>query len=36
MPNGGWDNLWYKTSDNHYVADVDIETHTLNASSPGW
>jgi murein DD-endopeptidase MepM/ murein hydrolase activator NlpD len=31
IPNGGWDNLWYKTSDNHYVADVDIETHTLNA-----
>ncbi len=28
---GGWDNLWYKTSDGHYVADVDIETGTLNA-----
>jgi surface antigen len=26
---GGWDDLWYKTSDNHYVADVDIETGTL-------
>jgi hypothetical protein len=26
---GGWDNLWYRTSDNHYVADVDIETGTL-------
>lgn len=24
-----WDNLWYKTSDNHFVADVDIETGTL-------
>lgn len=28
---GGWDNLWYKTSDGHFVADVDIETGTLNA-----
>jgi hypothetical protein len=27
---GGWDDLWYRTSDGHYVADVDIETHTLN------
>ncbi|WP_418003543.1 hypothetical protein ACNO8X_27330 [Mycobacterium sp. PDNC021] len=27
---GGWDNLWYKTSDGHFVADVDIETGTLN------
>lgn len=26
---GGWDNLWYKTSDGHFVADVDIETGTL-------
>lgn len=34
IPNGGWDNLWYKTSDNHYVADVDIETHTLNSLGP--
>lgn len=33
-PNGGWDNLWYKTTDDHYVADVDIETHTLNAVGP--
>ena len=31
IPNGGWDNLWYKTSDGSYVADVDIETGTLNA-----
>lgn len=23
---GGWDNLWYQTSDEHFVADVDIET----------
>lgn len=29
-PNGGWDNLWYKTSDGNFVADVDIETGTLN------
>jgi murein DD-endopeptidase MepM/ murein hydrolase activator NlpD len=34
IPNGGWDDLWYKTSDGHYVADVDIETHTLNALGP--
>jgi murein DD-endopeptidase MepM/ murein hydrolase activator NlpD len=27
---GGWDNLWYKTSDGSFVADVDIETGTLN------
>jgi surface antigen len=33
-PNGGWDNLWYRTSDNHYVADVDIETGTLKAVAP--
>ncbi|MDH6246843.1 CHAP domain-containing protein [Mycobacterium sp. OTB74] len=26
---GGWDTLWYKTSDNNFVADVDIETGTL-------
>src|SRR5207248_2068493 len=30
IPNGGWDNLWYKTSDGNFVADVDIETGTLN------
>lgn len=34
IPNGGWDNLWYKTGDQHYVADVDIETHTLNPLGP--
>lgn len=27
---GGFDNLWYKTSDGNFVADVDIETGTLN------
>ncbi|MHA7666808.1 M23 family metallopeptidase [Mycolicibacterium sp. HS_4_1] len=34
IPNGGWDNLWYKTSDGNYVADVDIETGTLNVVAP--
>lgn len=34
IPDGGWDNVWYQTSDGHYVADVDIETHTLNALGP--
>lgn len=31
---GGWDNLWYKTSDGNYVADVDIETGTLKDVTP--
>jgi murein DD-endopeptidase MepM/ murein hydrolase activator NlpD len=34
IPNGGWDNLWYRTSDDNYVADVDIETGTLNVVAP--
>ena len=34
IPNGGWDNLWYKTSDGSFVADVDIETGTLNDVAP--
>ncbi len=34
IPNGGWDNLWYRTSDGNYVADVDIETGTLNVVAP--
>jgi murein DD-endopeptidase MepM/ murein hydrolase activator NlpD len=34
IPNGGWDNLWYKTSDGNFVADVDIETGTLNVVAP--
>ncbi|MGA5541345.1 M23 family metallopeptidase [Mycobacterium sp. NPDC051198] len=34
IPNGGWDNLWYRTSDGHYVADVDIETGTLDVVAP--
>ncbi|MFD9829626.1 hypothetical protein ACFWXB_19280 [Tsukamurella tyrosinosolvens] len=29
-PNGGWDNLWYKTSDGVFVADIDIETGSNN------
>ncbi|WP_158021335.1 hypothetical protein [Mycolicibacterium chubuense] len=31
---GGWDSLWYRTSDGNYVADVDIETGTLNSVAP--
>lgn len=34
IANGGWDSLWYKTTDGHYVADVDIDTHTLDALGP--
>ncbi len=34
IPNGGWDNLWYRTSDNNFVPDVDIETGTLNDVTP--
>lgn len=34
IPNGGWDNLWYKTTDGNFVADVDIETGTLNVVAP--
>jgi hypothetical protein len=34
IPNGGWDNLWYRTSDGHFVADVDIETGTLDVVAP--
>ena len=29
-PQRGMDNLWYRTSDGNFVADVDIETGTLN------
>lgn len=32
---GGWDDLWYKTSDGNFVADVDIETGTLDVVAPG-
>jgi murein DD-endopeptidase MepM/ murein hydrolase activator NlpD len=31
---GGWDNLWYRTADGNYIADVDIETGTLNSVAP--
>jgi hypothetical protein len=31
---GGWDDLWYRTSDGSFVADVDIETGTLNSVTP--
>lgn len=34
VANGGWDSLWYRTTDGHYVADVDIDTHTLDALGP--
>jgi murein DD-endopeptidase MepM/ murein hydrolase activator NlpD len=34
IPNGGWDSLWYKTSDGNFVADVDIETGTLDVVAP--
>ena len=32
---GGYDSTWYKTTDGGYVADVDIQTGTLNAVGPG-
>ena len=34
IPNGGWDSLWYKISDGGFVADVDIETGTLDVVAP--
>ncbi|MBB6628439.1 hypothetical protein H5V45_14020 [Nocardioides sp. KIGAM211] len=34
FPNGGWDNLWYRVDDGHYVADVDLETGTLDPVVP--
>jgi hypothetical protein len=30
LPNGGWDDLWYRVSDGRFVADVDIETGSAN------
>lgn len=30
LGNGGWDNLWYKTSDGTFTADVDLNTGTNN------
>ncbi len=34
FPNGGWDNLWYRVNDGMYVADVDLETGTLDPVTP--
>lgn len=34
LPNGGWDDLWYRTPSGDYIADVDIETHTDNSVTP--
>lgn len=34
IPNGGWDNLWYRLGSGDYVADVDIETGTLRSVTP--
>jgi hypothetical protein len=31
---GGWDDLWYRTSDGHFVADADIATASLNVAAP--
>lgn len=31
---GGFDDLWYRTGDGHFVADVDIETGTLDVVAP--
>ncbi len=31
---GGFDNLWYRTASGDYIADVDIETGTLNSVAP--
>lgn len=31
---GGWDTMWYKTSDGYYVADVDLNTGTNNPKTP--
>lgn len=31
---GGWNSLWYRVSDGHYVADVDIDTGSLDPVVP--
>jgi surface antigen len=31
---GRWNDLWYRTTDGHFVADVDIETGTLKVAAP--
>lgn len=32
--NGGWDDLWYRVNDGYYVADIDLETGSLNPIAP--
>jgi hypothetical protein len=34
IPDGGWDNLWYRTPSGDYIADADIETGTLKSVTP--
>jgi len=34
LPNGGWDDLWYKVDDGFFVADVDIETGSNDPIAP--
>jgi surface antigen len=34
IPNGGWDNIWYKTDEGFYVADVDISTNSNSPVAP--
>lgn len=34
LPDGGWDDLWYETSDGHFVADVDIEAGAPGVAAP--
>jgi surface antigen len=31
---GRWNDLWYKTSDGHFVADVDTETDAIPVAAP--
>lgn len=34
LPNGGWDDLWYVVSDGYFVADVDINTGSVDPVVP--
>jgi len=34
LPNGGWDDLWYKTGDGYFAADVDINTGSNSPVTP--
>ncbi|MFJ3957112.1 peptidoglycan DD-metalloendopeptidase family protein [Arthrobacter sp. NPDC090010] len=34
LPNGGFDDLWYKTSDGGFVADIDIDTKSNSPVTP--